>query len=42
MIRNLIALLSLIDSDNDIIATAKGKNKLPLTMKEFKKYRRWL
>ena len=39
MIRNLIALLSLIDSDNDIIATAKGKNKLPLTMKEFKKYR---
>lgn len=42
MIKNLIALLSLIESDNELIATAKGKNKLPLTIQEFKKYKRWL
>lgn len=42
MIKNLIALLTLIDSDEGNIALAKGKNKLPLTLKEFKKYRRWL
>jgi hypothetical protein len=42
MIRNIIALLQLIDGDTENIAIAKGKNKLPLTIKEFKKYRKWL
>lgn len=42
MIRNIIALLSIIDSDKENIAIAKGKYKLPMSWKEFKKYRKYL
>jgi hypothetical protein len=42
MIKNLIALLTIIDSEGECIDIAKGKNKLPLTLKEFKKYRKYL
>lgn len=42
MIRNIIALLSIVDGDTENIQIAKGKYKLPMSWKEFKKYRKYL
>jgi hypothetical protein len=41
MIRNIIALLSIINERGEHIDIAKGKHKLPLTWKEFKKYNKY-
>jgi hypothetical protein len=43
MIKLILGLLELsnFEGQSEVIDIAKGKNKLPLSIKEFIKYRKW-